>query len=189
MHQGYGILASISLSPEALSSEEVQSLFPYLESTPSTQVGCWIATFSSASPSSRPSLAPISIFSAYLGVLANPEHPVLGALTGWIAIFTPGLILKFALLPFYVKLREKRVARSLLRGLNAAAVGLIFVAVVQLWKAGARTVKGPTTLESDTWWLIVGSMSFVSVQWYNNPPPVAIVMGGIAGLAWYVVHM
>ncbi|KAF9513252.1 hypothetical protein BS47DRAFT_1393497 [Hydnum rufescens UP504] len=122
-------------------------------------------------------------FSAYLGVLANPEHPVLGALTGWIAIFTPGLILKFALLPFYVKLREKRVARSLLRGLNAAAVGLIFVAVVQLWKAGARTVKGPTTLESDTWCLIVGSMSFVSVQWYNNPPPVAIVMGGIAGLA------
>jgi hypothetical protein len=69
------------------------------------------------------------------------------------------------------------------------AVGLVFVAVVELWKAGARTGKGSTSLDSDTWWLIVVCMSFVSVQWYNIPPPVAIAIGGIAGLGWYAVNM
>jgi len=127
-------------------------------------------------------------FSAYLGVLANPDNPVLGALIGLVALYSPGLILEFALLPFYVKLRENRVTRSLLRGLNAAAVGLVFLAVVELWKIGARTGKGSTSLDSDTWWLIVVCMSFVSVQWYNNLPPVAIAMGGIAGLGWYAVN-
>ncbi|KAF9502749.1 hypothetical protein BS47DRAFT_1356809, partial [Hydnum rufescens UP504] len=48
-------------------------------------------------------------FSAYLGVLANPDNPVLGALTGLVALYSPGLILEFALLPFYVKLRESRI--------------------------------------------------------------------------------
>jgi len=93
-------------------------------------------------------------------MLANPEHPVLGALIGWIAIFTPGLILKFALLPFYVKLREKLVTRSLLRGLNAAARSL---RRCRPTVEGARTVKGSTSLESNTWWLIVVSMWFVGV--------------------------
>ncbi|KAF9503014.1 hypothetical protein BS47DRAFT_1356509 [Hydnum rufescens UP504] len=52
-----------------------------------------------------------SVRTTYLGMLGNPEHPVLGALIGWIAIFTPGLMLKFALLPFYVTLREKHITR------------------------------------------------------------------------------
>ena len=62
------------------------------------------------------------------------------------------------------------------------------MAVVQLWKEGAATVKDSTSLDSDVWWLIVVSMAFVSVQWYGNSPPVAILMGGIAGLAWYAVN-
>lgn len=72
-------------------------------------------------------------FAAYLGILACPARPVLGALLGWFGIFSPGIMLKLALLPVYNSWRKLQVAKSVLRGLNAAAVGLIFTAVWQLF--------------------------------------------------------
>jgi hypothetical protein len=38
-------------------------------------------------------------FAVYLGVLCNPSSPVLGAFLGWLGIFSPGILLKLALLP------------------------------------------------------------------------------------------
>ena len=72
-------------------------------------------------------------FAAYLGVLAVPSNPVLGAFLGYLGIFTPGILLKLALLPLYKVWREYAIAKSALRGLNAAAVGLIYTAVWQLF--------------------------------------------------------
>lgn len=72
-------------------------------------------------------------FAAYLGALACPQSPVLGALLGWFGIFSPGIMLKLALLPIYNRWRKSLIAKSILRGLNSAAVGLVFTAVWQLF--------------------------------------------------------
>lgn len=58
-----------------------------------------------------------------------PYNPFLGALIAYLAIFSPGLLLKFALLPSYSKFRENIKVKSVLRGLNAAASGLVYTAV------------------------------------------------------------
>lgn len=58
-----------------------------------------------------------------------PSNPVLGAVLAFLGIFTPGIALKFAMLPAYTKFRENKYVRSVLRGLNAAASGLVWTAV------------------------------------------------------------
>lgn len=87
-------------------------------------------------------------FAAYLGVLAVPWNPVLGALLGYIGIFAPGILLKLALLPLYKDWREYAIAKSALRGLNAAAVGLIYTAVWQLFlgELGSCKVSGKASV-------------------------------------------
>ncbi|POY73116.1 hypothetical protein BMF94_3854 [Rhodotorula taiwanensis] len=136
-------------------------------------------------------------FAVYLGVLALPHNPVLGALLGWIGIFSPGIILKLALLPLYHTWRKHAVAISVLRGLNAAAVGLVYTAVWQLFLVGyiytpvtgqvATTSSASGPLTSDPFWGVVASCAFVATQWYKSPPAVTIVGGALAGLAWFGV--
>ena len=58
-----------------------------------------------------------------------PGNPVLGGVLGYIGIFAPGIMLKFAMLPTYSKFREHPTVRSTLRGLNSAASGLVWTAV------------------------------------------------------------
>jgi hypothetical protein len=82
-------------------------------------------------------------------VLAVPWNPVLGALLGYIGIFAPGILLKLALLPLYKDWREYAIAKSALRGLNAAAVGLIYTAVWQLFlgELGSCTTSGKASVD------------------------------------------
>jgi hypothetical protein len=82
-------------------------------------------------------------------VLAVPWNPVVGALLGYIGIFAPGILLKLALLPLYKDWREYAIAKSALRGLNAAAVGLIYTAVWQLFlgELGLSTVSGKASVD------------------------------------------
>ncbi|BGP11054.1 hypothetical protein JCM10049v2_006953 [Rhodotorula toruloides] len=136
-------------------------------------------------------------FAVYLGVLSLPHNPVLGAFLGWVGIFSPGIILKLALLPLYHTWRKHAVAISVLRGLNAAAVGLVYTAVWQLFLVGyiytpvsgniptQASASGPLT--SDPLWGVVASFAFVATQWYKSPPAVTIVGGALAGLAWFGV--
>lgn len=55
-------------------------------------------------------------FAVYLGVLSLPSTPVLGAILGWLGIFSPGILLKLALLPLYNSWRKIEAAKSVLRG-------------------------------------------------------------------------
>ncbi|EST04804.1 Chromate transporter [Kalmanozyma brasiliensis GHG001] len=136
-------------------------------------------------------------FAAYLGVLAVPQNPALGAFLGWLGIFSPGLLLKLSLLPIYNTWRKHEVAKSVLRGLNASATGLVYTAVWQLFLVGyiytpARGVVVESTsqsgpLTSDPFWCVVASSAFVATQWFKSPPAVTIVAGAVAGLAWFGV--
>ncbi|GAA6043137.1 hypothetical protein JCM8097_004336 [Rhodosporidiobolus ruineniae] len=137
-------------------------------------------------------------FAAYLGFLSLPSHPILGALLGWLGIFSPGLLLKLALLPIYGGWRKKRVVVSALRGLNAAAVGLVYTAVWQLFLVGYihtpssssapsshSSTSGPLT--SDPFWGVIAAASFVASQYFRVPPAVTIAGGVVAGLGWFGV--
>jgi hypothetical protein len=138
-------------------------------------------------------------FAVGLGVLAVPDARPLGALLGYLGIFSPGIILKLALLPIYTSWRDKAVVRSIIRGLNSAASGLVFTAVWQLFLVGyiyqpatttggqqSQTISG--SLTSDPFWAVVASGSFVSTRRLACPPWLAIIGGGVAGLAWYGVQ-
>lgn len=141
-------------------------------------------------------------FAVALGFLALPfstPSRILGAFLGYVGIFSPGILLKLGLLPIYSSLREKAVARSIIRGLNASASGLVFTAVWQLFLVGyiyssadgqrgeaAQTVSGPLT--SDPFWAVVASGAFLSSRNFACPAWGSIIGGGLAGLAWYGVR-
>jgi chromate transport protein ChrA len=131
-------------------------------------------------------------------VLAVGNARALGGLLGYIGIFAPGIILKLALLPFYSSWRDKAAARSVTRGLNASASGLVFTAVWQLFLVGyiyqsasgggqeQQTISGPLTV--DPFWAVVASGSFLASSSFKSPPWLSIIGGGLAGLAWHGVH-
>lgn len=136
-------------------------------------------------------------FSVALGVLAVNTAPALGAVLGFIGIFTPGILLKLALLPLYSTWRDKAVARSVIRGLNATASGLVFVAVWQLFLVGyiyqpptgqepRQTVSGPLT--ADPFWAVIATGSYLATRSFKSPPWLSVMGGGVAGLAWYGVQ-
>ena len=76
------------------------------------------------------------------GVLSVPwpPHGPLGALLATIAIFLPSFLLVFAALPSWGALRTRSWAQSALRGVNAAVVGLLFAALVDIARAIASTL-------------------------------------------------
>lgn len=116
-------------------------------------------------------------------IQALPGSSFLGGLLGYLAIFTPGMILKFAILPSYARFRTVAVIRSALRGLNAAAVGLIYVAVYRLWKVGALTNTGITkSLESSDYWIVVTAAAFMASNSFSIQPWLVIICGALLGL-------
>jgi chromate transport protein ChrA len=131
-------------------------------------------------------------FAVYLGSLATAGSPLpsfLGALIGFLGIFTPGIIIVIGVMGLWNSLRSRRWLRSLLRGVNAGAVGLVFTAVYKLWQIGfvdADNQSG-SPLGRDPWWVAITAMSFVGGAWFGMSAPFAIVLGGILGLTWYGV--
>ncbi|EER43161.1 chromate transporter [Histoplasma capsulatum H143] len=78
---------------------------------------------------------------------------------------------------------------SLLRGINATAVGLVFTAVYRLWEIGylsADSVAGQS-LGKEPFWLVVAAISYAGNAWFKVPPAAVILMGGVLGLCWYGV--
>jgi chromate transporter len=84
---------------------------------------------------------PLFTLSAYLGAVNEP------APTGWvggiialIAIFLPGLLLCYGMLPFWHRLRAFPVAQAGMRGANAAVVGILAAALYQpVWTNAVMT--------------------------------------------------
>lgn len=73
---------------------------------------------------------PLFTFAAYLGALVQPGPDGLaGATIALVAIFLPGLLLVYGMLPFWDTLRTRQWAQSGLRGANAAVVGILGAAL------------------------------------------------------------
>ncbi len=73
---------------------------------------------------------PLFTFAAYLGaVVAHPPNGVAGAAIALVAVFLPGLLLVYGMLPFWDGLRRRHAAQAGMRGANAAVVGLLGAAL------------------------------------------------------------
>ncbi|KAK4040067.1 chromate transporter-domain-containing protein [Parachaetomium inaequale] len=131
-------------------------------------------------------------FAVYLGALTASNggySPVLGAVLGYVGIFVPGLVTVHGTVGVWGAIRGWRWVRSGLRGVNAAAVGLIYTAVYRLWQIGwiDEGFERGTSLAEDPWWVVVTASSYVGGCWFGVSPPVACVVGAALGLVRYGV--
>ncbi|MDQ0304898.1 chromate efflux transporter [Ancylobacter polymorphus] len=73
---------------------------------------------------------PLFTFAAYLGAVMGPApHGLAGAVIALVAVFLPGLLLVYGMLPFWDALRLRPTAQAAMRGANAAVVGILGAAL------------------------------------------------------------
>jgi chromate transport protein ChrA len=127
-------------------------------------------------------------FAVYLGSLTmigvTRSQSFLGALLGFVAIFLPGIWIVTGVMGVWRVLRTRRWLLALLRGINAAAVGLVYTAIYNLFKIGLVTAANGqgASLGNDPWWVAVTAGAYVGGKYFGVPAPAAIIAGGIAGL-------
>lgn len=84
---------------------------------------------------------PLFTFAAYLGALVPGINGLAGSLLALLAIFVPGFLLLVGVLPFWNRFRQWGSAQALMRGANAAVVGILGAALYQpVWTSA---VVGP----------------------------------------------
>ncbi len=78
---------------------------------------------------------PLFTVSAFLGARSSVgPGGVAGALVALIAIFLPGMLLLYGVLPFWDRLRRRTAIRGALNGVNAAVVGILGAALYEpIW--------------------------------------------------------
>lgn len=131
-------------------------------------------------------------FAVYLGgltALNGGHNAAAGAAIAFTGIFFPGLTLVHGTMGVWQAIRGWRAVKSAVRGVNAAAVGLIYTAVYRLWQIGYidEGYREGASLALQPWWVVVTATSYVGGMWFDVPPPVAILLGGAMGMIWYGV--
>jgi chromate transporter len=118
---------------------------------------------------------PLFTFAAYLGTVVNSSpHGLAGAALGLIAIFLPGVLILLGALPFWETFRKRASAQAMMRGVNAAVVGLLGAALYSpVWTSSVKT-------PGDFGIALVG---FVLLAVWRAPPLVVVVIGALSGIA------
>jgi chromate transporter len=118
---------------------------------------------------------PLFTFAAYLGAVVSPTpHGIAGAALGLFGIFLPGMLVLLGTLPFWDSFRQRGDAQAVMRGVNAAVVGLLGAALYNpLW---TTSVKSP----GDFGLALVG---FVLLTVWRAPPLLVVIASAIGGIA------
>ncbi|MBN8904430.1 MAG: chromate efflux transporter, partial [Rhodospirillales bacterium] len=120
---------------------------------------------------------PIFTFAAYLGAIETPApNGWAGAALGTVAIFAPSFLLVGGLLPFWDGLRRRTAVQAVLRGVNAAVVGVLLAALYTPIWTGA--VTGPADFG-------LALAAFLGLTLWALPPWLVVVAG--AGLGALVL--
>jgi chromate transporter len=119
---------------------------------------------------------PLFTFAAYLGAVMGPTpNGVAGAAIALVAIFLPGLLLVYGMLPFWDELRTGQTVQAAMRGANAAVVGILGLALYNpIWTSGV--------LSSRDFALAVGGFLLLTV-WKAPPWVVVILLAAAATLS------
>jgi chromate transporter len=118
---------------------------------------------------------PLFTFAAYLGAVMGPRpNGVAGASLALASIFLPGLLLHLGTLPFWESLRRRPGTQAIMRGINAAVVGLLGAALYSpIWTSA---VQGPYDVA-------IALASFILLVAWKAPPVVVVVLSAVAGAA------
>jgi len=118
---------------------------------------------------------PLFTFAAYLGAVVTPQpHGSVGAALSLVAIFLPGMLALMGTLPFWDAFRRRVSAQAIIRGVNAAVVGLLGAALYHpVWTSSVET-------PADIGLALVG---FVLLNVWRAPPLLVVVIGALGGVA------
>ncbi len=96
-----------------------------------------------------------------------------GAILGLVGIFLPGILVLIGTLPFWDAFRKRASAQAIMRGVNAAVVGLLGAALCSpVWTTSVRT-------GGDFGVALVG---FVLLTAWRAPPLVVVAFSALAGI-------
>lgn len=116
---------------------------------------------------------PLFTFAAYLGTVVSPSpHGVPGAVLGLIGIFLPGILILLGTLPFWDSFRKRAGAQAIMRGVNAAVVGLLAAALYNpVWTS---SVNGRGDFA-------VALVAFVLLMVWRAPPLLVVIVSALGG--------
>ncbi|TDM45288.1 chromate efflux transporter [Macrococcoides goetzii] len=116
---------------------------------------------------------PLFTFGSFVGASL---FGVIGGLVAMVAIFLPAFLLVIGTLPFWAVIREYRLMKQALKGINAGVIGIL----------GAAWIN-PIILHTVTHWLdvVFSLILFVLLYFVKLPPWVIVVLGIIIGFVFY----
>jgi chromate transporter len=123
---------------------------------------------------------PLFTFAAYLGAVVTPSpHGVPGAVLGLIGIFLPGILILLGALPFWDSFRKRAGAQAIMRGINAAVVGILAAALYNpVWTS---SVNGRGDFA-------VALVAFVLLMVWHAPPLLVVVVSALGGAGLALAH-
>ena len=117
---------------------------------------------------------PLFTFATYLGaVMTRPLGGVKGAAFATLAVFLPGLLLQTAALPFWNMFRGQKRAQAVMRGVNAAVVGILAAALYA--RVFTPTVTGPADFA-------IAATGFVLLTALQTPPLLVVALSALSGV-------
>jgi chromate transporter len=117
---------------------------------------------------------PLFTFAAYLGAVVTPgPHGIAGAVLGLAGIFLPGMLVLLGALPFWDAFRQRAGAQAIMRGVNAAVVGLLGAALYDpLWTSSVKSAAD----------LAIALLGFVLLTAWRTSPWVIVILGALGGV-------
>ena len=120
---------------------------------------------------------PLFTFAAYLGAAIEPipgigANGVFGAMIALAAIFLPGFLLLVGVIPFWNAFRARPAAQALMRGANAAVVGILGAALYT--PVFTSAVIGPGSFA-------LALTCFLLLMVWKLPPWAVVIVAAIGG--------
>src|SRR6516225_5551917 len=111
----------------------------------------------------------------YLGaIVSGSPHGLTGAMLGLIGIFLPGVLILMGTLPFWETFRKRVGAQAVMRGVNAAVVGLLGAALYNsVWTSSVKTPGD----------FAIALVGFVLLTVWRVPPLVVVIVSALGGIA------
>ncbi|WP_051334739.1 chromate efflux transporter [Bradyrhizobium sp. Ai1a-2] len=117
---------------------------------------------------------PLFTFAAYLGaVVKTSPNGIVGAVIGLLGIFLPGVLILLAALPYWDSFRKRPSAQAMMRGVNAAVVGILGAALYNpVWTTTVQTPRD----------FAIALVGFVLLIAWRAPPLVVVAFSAVAGI-------
>ena len=117
---------------------------------------------------------PLFTFAAYLGAVAGPApHGLIGSALALVAIFLPGVLLVYGMLPYWDAFRTRPLAQAAMRGTNAAVVGILGSALYNpVWTSAVGNPRD----------FAVAVLAFVLLTVGQVPPWIVVALTALGGV-------